>query len=133
VASPAALAGPAPALAAAPATPATDAPPSGRVFEASEVDVRPDVARRTEPAYPDAARARGLEDVVVVRVLVSPAGAAQQVRVLRPSKVDGAFDGAAVAAVRQWTFWPAKKRQQAVPCWLNVGVPFRLAQDTGSR
>ena len=34
------------------------------------------------------------------------------------------LDGAEIAAVRQWTFKPAKKDGQTVPCWFNVGVPF---------
>jgi hypothetical protein len=31
-------------------------------------------------------------------------------------------DDAVVAAVKQWTFTPARKRGEAVSCWFNVGV-----------
>jgi TonB family protein len=96
------------------------------VFDTSEVDVRPEVTRRVEPSYPEVARERGLEDIVVVRVLVSSTGRPFDARMLRRSKVDPAFDQAAMAAVKQWTFSPARKRDRTVACWLNVGVPFRM-------
>lgn len=102
-------------------------------FEAAAVDVKPEITRKIEPRYPDAARERGLEDVVIVRVLVSPNGHAADTRLLRRSKVDPSFDDAAVAAVRQWGFSPARKRDRAVACWLNVGVPFRGARQLESR
>jgi len=68
-----------------------------------------------------------LDDVVVLRVLVSPAGHPADVRLLRGSRVDPAADRAAIAAVRQWRFTPAQKRGQLVSCWFNVGVPVRAA------
>jgi protein TonB len=138
----AAVPAPAPPLAAQPvAAPAVVAPaqtlpepaPTGRSFELADVDVKPEIARRVEPIYPAAARERGLEDVVIVRVLVSATGRPHQLRLLRHSRVDPAFDQAAIAAVGQWTFSPARKRDRAVDCWLNVGVPFRVPRDAGSR
>jgi outer membrane biosynthesis protein TonB len=37
------------------------------------------------------------------------------------------LDVAIVAAVRQWTFVPAKKRGASVSCWFHVGVPVSRA------
>jgi protein TonB len=113
-----------------PALPAAAQPRVDRVepeaaFEATQVDVKPEVLRRVPPEYPEHARARGIEDVVIVRVLVSAAGAPAGVRLLRGARNDSAFDEAALAAVRQWRFSPARRRQAAVSCWFNVAVPFR--------
>jgi TonB family protein len=69
-----------------------------------------------------------LNDVVVVRVLVSQTGHPSVVSLLRRSKAGSALDEAVVAAVKQWTFSPARKRGEAVSCWFNVGVPINRAQ-----
>ncbi|MCX6551557.1 MAG: energy transducer TonB, partial [Acidobacteria bacterium] len=72
------------------------------------------------------ASARRVEDVVVLKVLVAPSGRAEDVQVLRGSQKDPAFDAAAMIAVRQWAFTPARKGGQPVASWYNVGVPFQL-------
>lgn len=100
---------------------------AGPAFEVTDVDVRPRIEHRVEPRYPEHARERGIEEVIVVRVLVSPAGRPTDMLLLRRSPRDPAFDAAALAAVRQWRFAPARKRERAVSCWFNVGVPFRAA------
>jgi protein TonB len=46
--------------------------------------------------------------------------------------VDAALDSAAVAAVKRWRFSPARRRGEAVNCWLNVGVPFRSDEQEGT-
>lgn len=115
------------------ATPSAPAPIAATVeradaalaFEITQVDVRPQVERRVEPDYPDRADEGGFAEVVVLRVLVSAAGTPSAVRVLRRSRIGPVADDAAVAAVRQWRFSPARKRDQAVDCWFNVGVPLR--------
>ena len=60
----------------------------------------------------------------MLQVLVSPTGRAEEVRILRGSRKASSLDGAAVTAVRQWTFNPAVKGGKPVSCWFNVGVPF---------
>ena len=78
-----------------------------------------------EPQVP--AEARGLSDIVVVRLLVSQTGHPSSVSLLRKSKAGQPLDDAVVAAVKQWTFSPARKKGEAVSCWLNVGVPVGRA------
>lgn len=117
---------PLPAMEPAPAlvTPPQAAPVAedlGQAFEVTQVDVRPQVLRQVPPRRPDTATTA---DVVVVRVLVSPAGRAADVRVVRSARGAAAYDRAAVEAVRQWSFSPAQKRSRAVSCWVHVGVPF---------
>jgi protein TonB len=74
--------------------------------------------------YPESAARRKVQDVVVLKVLVGPNGRPEDIEVLRGSQKDPALDAAAIAALRQWTFTPARKGGQPVPCWFNVGVPF---------
>jgi hypothetical protein len=47
------------------------------------------------------------------------------VNLLRRSKAGAALDDAIVAAVKKWTFVPAKRKGEAVSCWYHVGVPVR--------
>jgi periplasmic protein TonB len=128
VASRATTTAPAPVVAAA-AMPAREPqsaapePPSGRLFDQTGVDDPPRILTRVEPHVPsDLADRRG-NDVVVVRILVSHTGHPFQVGLLRRSRLGPSLDDAVVAAVRQWTFSPARKRGEAVSCWFNLGVP----------
>jgi hypothetical protein len=47
------------------------------------------------------------------------------VNVLRRSRIGVAVDDAVVAAVKQWTFSPARKKGEPVSCWYHVGVPIQ--------
>jgi len=109
----------------APAAPATPADvPSSRVYLPAEVDVKPEVLTKVAPVYTDDAAKQNLQDVVVLQVLVDAGGRPQTIRLLRGSQKAPLLNGSAAAAVRQWTFSPATKGGQPVPCWFNVGVPF---------
>ena len=131
------LATEAPALVSAPAPPApvaaepprsmAPAAPVGRFFEPTDVDESPQVATRVEPQLPADLPARPLNDIVVVRVLVSQTGHPFHIRLLRGSKLGRSLDEAVVAAVSRWTFSPARKRGEAVSCWYNIGVPLGRA------
>ena len=102
--------------------PAPEAP-SGKLFDPSDVDETPRISSRVAPQLPENLP-RTANDVVVVRILVSQSGHAFRVNLLRRSRLGPAADDAVVAAVKQWTFSPARKRGEAVSCWLNVGVPL---------
>jgi hypothetical protein len=49
------------------------------------------------------------------------------VNVLRRSRSGVSLDDAVVAAVKQWTFSPARKRGEAVSCWYHIGIPVQRA------
>ncbi len=85
------------------------------------------MATRVEPQVPDELHDRQLNEVVIVRVLVTQAGQPLMVTLLRKSKAGASLDNAIVTAVKQWTFVPAKKRGEAVSCWFHVGVPVSRA------
>jgi hypothetical protein len=101
--------------------------PIGRFFEPTDVDESPQVATRVEPQLPGDLPVRPLNDIVVVRVLVSQTGHPFRVNLLRRSKVGRSMDDAVVTAVTQWTFSPARKRGEAVSCWYNIGVALGRA------
>ncbi|VWC23385.1 cell envelope biogenesis protein TonB [Burkholderia lata] len=136
----AAIAHPAPAPAAAPqvtreAAPATAAPavatqaapapaPAAPVRETAPIG---DAAylRNPAPDYPAFAQDQGWEGRVVLRVHVLANGSPDSVEV-RTSSGRRMLDTAAVAAVKRWTFVPAKRGDEAVDGWVNVPIDFKL-------
>lgn len=105
----------APAPAPAPAPVAAVTPPR---FNAAYLNNPP-------PNYPPLARRMGDEGKVLLRVYVTPDGAAGEVRVLTTSG-SPMFDEAAVAAVKQWRFVPAKQGDSPVAAWVQVPIVFKL-------
>jgi len=103
-------------------------PGSGKVYNITDVDVKPQVVQQASPAYPPEAAQRRLEDIVIVNALVGASGRVEDVKVIRPSAKLPAFDAAAAAAVRQYQFSPARKGGQPVRCWFSVGIPFQLGR-----
>jgi protein TonB len=101
---------------------------SARVYQVTEVDAKPEVLTQVPPVYTDDAVTRHVQDVVILQVLVDASGRPQTIRLLRGSQKAPLLNGAAAAAVRQWTFSPARKDGQPVACWFNVGVPFPPAK-----
>jgi serine/threonine-protein kinase len=101
---------------------------STRVYLMTEVDVKPEVLTQVTPQFPEDAAKQRVQDVVVLQVLVDSSGRPDTIKVLRGSRKAVSLDAAAAAAVRQWTFRPARKAGEAVPCWFNVGVPFPPAK-----
>ncbi len=106
---------PAPPAAAARAAPAPVTPP---VFDA-------DYLLNPAPAYPREARRNGEQGRVVLRVLVSAAGTADEVQ-LRTSSGHPRLDEAARDTVRRWKFVPARRGTEPVPAWVLIPISFRL-------
>lgn len=86
----------------------------------------PTTIAQTMPVYPSVARRRGFQGVVVVTVEVAADGVAQSVVVQRSSG-HPVLDSAAVSAVSNWRFTPARRAGQAVRATLEVPIRFRLA------
>jgi len=79
--------------------------------------------RDVKPAYPAEARAAGVQGVVIVEILVDPAGEVHDVRVLRSIPI---LDEAALDAVRQWRFTPTLLNGEPRSLLMTVTVSFRL-------
>ena len=86
-----------------------------------------DYLRNPKPAYPLIARRLRLEGTTIVRVLVSPAGKAEIVQ-LGTSSGSNVLDQAALNAVREWSFVPARQGNQPVSAWVDVPIRFRLTE-----
>ncbi|RQU82022.1 energy transducer TonB [Burkholderia cenocepacia] len=81
--------------------------------------------RNPAPDYPAFAQDQGWEGRVVLRVHVLASGTPDSVEV-RTSSGRRLLDSAAVAAVKRWTFVPAKRGDEAVDGWVNVPINFKL-------
>jgi len=115
------VATPAPAAPSPPAARATaPAPPLWKPprFQAAYLHNPP-------PRYPLMARRSGDQGTALLRVAVSAQGGCTQAVVKRSSGYI-ILDRAALAAVRQWRFVPAKRGRHAVAAWVEVPITFRL-------
>ncbi len=81
--------------------------------------------RHVAPVYPALARERGLEGRVVVRLLIGADGVPAEIRVSQSSGFES-LDSAAIDAVRQWRFDPARRAGVAVSEERLAPVVFRL-------
>jgi protein TonB len=86
-----------------------------------------DVAYLNNPApiYPKMSRRQGEQGRVLLKVLVSEKGIAEQVQ-LETSSGFEKLDQAAVDVVKKWSFVPAKRSNQAISAYVLVPVKFSL-------
>ena len=84
-----------------------------------------DYLHNPAPAYPALSRRIGEEGRVILRVLVSPAGVADEVQV-RTSSGHPRLDEAARTTVARWRFVPAKRGDQPMAAWVLIPISFRL-------
>jgi len=78
-----------------------------------------------KPEYPVAARRFGFQGTVVLRVLIGLEGSPTEIRVEKSSG-HNVLDEAALAAVKQWQFEPAREGDLRVAGWVDVPIQFRL-------
>lgn len=84
-----------------------------------------DYLNNPAPIYPSVSRRMGEQGRVILRVLVSPAGTAEDVQV-RTTSGFLRLDEAARETVRRWKFVPAKRGSEAVQAWVLIPISFRL-------
>ena len=77
------------------------------------------------PVYPPRCLRLGIEGTVRVRVLVGEDGRVQEATVGKSSG-EAALDDAALDAVRDWRFEPAKRDGVPVRAWAIVPIEFKL-------
>lgn len=87
------------------------------------VEDKPKITKRFPPRYPEVARRSGIEGNILVRVLISSEGKVQKAEVLRGMTI---FHEAALTAVRQYEFAPARQNDKPVPVWMALPIRFRL-------
>lgn len=99
-------------------TPAPPAPITPPDFSAGQL-------RNAGPAYPYLSRRAKEQGVVTLRVLVTEAGRAGEVRVDRSSGYER-LDKAAIATVKGWKFLAARQAGKTIAAWVLVPVTFAL-------
>lgn len=119
-------AAPAPSHAAPTATAAAPAPAAPVAPSGPPVVTNPRFRRTpTPPDYPLVARERGITGTALIRALVGTDGETREVRLHRSSGHD-ILDGAALAAVRRWSFEPSSRDGQRIESWIEVPIRFQL-------
>ena len=83
----------------------------------------PKLVKEVMPVYPEAARAAGVQGVVILSVRADEAGNVVDTMVLRSIPL---LDQAAIDAVKQWIYEPILKDGKAVPIVFTVTVRFVL-------
>jgi protein TonB len=108
-----------------PPAPEPIAPPAPVALPVVPPDFNASYLRNPPPAYPYSARRMGQQGKVVLRVLVNTAGLPDKVE-LRTGSGTAALDDAALDAVRNWRFVPARQGDTPVAAWVLVPIVFSL-------
>ncbi|MBP2636020.1 MAG: TonB family protein [Firmicutes bacterium] len=87
----------------------------------------PGILSKVTPSYPPAARQAGLEGTVLLTIQILANGRPGDITVARSSG-HTMLDEAAIAAVAEWRFVPAKDRSsgRSVDCTTSLPISFRL-------
>ena len=86
---------------------------------------RPLGGYQVTPPYPESARRLGVQGITHLRFEVLPNGRVGSVQVDR-SAGHPDLDQAAVEAIRQWRFEPARRGSEPVTVWVTLPVRFEL-------
>ena len=87
--------------------------------------VRPLGGYQLRPPYPESARRQGAQGTTRLRFEVLATGGVGQV-VVDQSAGHPDLDRAAIEAVRQWRFEPARRGAEPVTVWVTLPVRFEL-------
>lgn len=95
----------------------------------AELSAAAPVPGNPKPRYPSLARRRGYEGRVLIQVAIRADGRAAQVEV-KQSSGHRVLDKAALAAVKDWHFRPARRAGRPVTATVDVPISFRLDDDS---
>ena len=100
-------------------------PPSGPKVVFIPYDDPPVALSPIRPNYPEIAQEAGIEGVVVVQAFIDKKGRVKETLILKGVPNTG-LDEAAMDAIRNTRFRPAKQRERSVGVWISIPVNFRL-------
>ena len=100
-------------------------PPSGPKVVFIPYDDPPVAMTPIRPKYPEIAQEAGIEGVVVVQAFIDEKGRVKETLILKGVPNTG-LDEAAMQAIRETRFKPAKQRERSVGVWISIPVNFRL-------
>ena len=116
---------PAPPAAAPVHAPPAIPTPATAALQVTQPIFNADYLDNPAPAYPPLSRRMSEQGRVILRVLVSVAGRAEDVQVRSPSG-SVRLDDAARDAVRRWKFVPARRGSEPVAAWVLIPISFKL-------
>jgi protein TonB len=90
-----------------------------------DIQAKPNYLKNPEPIYPELARRRHQEGLVLLAVKVTAQGRTERVEIKKSSGFS-LLDNAAVEAVRDWEFQPARIGSLALESQIEVPVRFEL-------
>jgi TonB family protein len=96
-------------------------PESGGALRAGGPIKPPTKIYDVKPVFPDAARAAGIQGIVILEITIAEDGSVRDALVLRSIPQ---LDQAAIEAVRQWRFTPTLINGAPVPIIMTVTVSF---------
>jgi protein TonB len=105
-----------------PPPPPPQAAPPVRLHSGIDAPVK---IRDVRPEYPTIARTAGVKGLVIIEATIDTSGEVVGTRVLRSVPL---LDEAALNAVRQWKYTPAKLNGEPVSVLITVTVNFTLGQ-----
>lgn len=79
----------------------------------------------TPPVYPEIARVRGYEGIVLLSAEILPSGRVGEIKI-RKSSGYAILDQSALQAVKPWKFEPAKKAGSPFTAWVELPIKFIL-------
>lgn len=82
-------------------------------------------ANNPKPPYPAASRRMGEEGMVILAVHILATGNVNEIR-LKKSSGYPRLDSAAIAAVKQWRYLPARQGNTPIPFWHTQAIRFSL-------
>jgi periplasmic protein TonB len=91
-------------------------------------DAFPLYRENVPPVYPEIARMRGYEGIVLVAAEILPDGSVGNMKI-RKSSGYAILDQSAVEAVKPWKFEPAKKSGKPFAVWVELPIKFVLQDD----
>jgi TonB family protein len=83
------------------------------------------------PVYPEIARVRGYEGIVMVFAEILPNGRVGEVKIKKSSGY-AILDQSAIQAVKPWKFEPAKKSGSPFTAWVELPIKFILHNNSQS-
>jgi len=113
---------PAPTEVAIAQAPEPTRPPPPTATPVPVQEVPPTILKVVKPAYPPLALQAHIGGVVILKVLVSETGQPLEIEVSRAGRAG--LTEAAIAAVKRWTFTPARRGETPVRAWTTVPIPF---------
>lgn len=101
---------------------------AGSTSTSGTVTAYPLYRQNTPPVYPEIARIRGYEGVVLVIAEILPDGRVGITKIRRSSGY-AILDRSAIDAVKPWKFEPAKKSGRPFTIWVELPIKFILHDD----